>query len=153
MEGLLSYGFTKYLLLSVLIGAPIPFLKNEILKDLSVIEFGLIVNLLLGCMFFFFYFVYEKKNPEELLKTLKTLKTKKIKIFLIFMILMFIGLLVRGTILKKEESVIRYKSYQRPLSTAMMLIVGVYLFNEKISLNMCLGVGVTALGLYLIEKR
>ena len=150
MEGLLSYGFTKYLLLSVLIGAPIPFLKNEILKDFSVIELGLIGNLLLAFMFFFFYFVYEKKNPQELLKTLKT---KEIKTFFIYMVLVFLGLLVGGTILKKEGSVIRYKSYQRPLSTVMMLIVGICLFKENPSLNMCLGVGVTALGLYLIDKR
>ena len=150
MEGLLSYGFTKYLLLSVLIGAPIPFLKNEILKDFSVIELGLIGNLLLAFMFFFFYFVYEKKNPQELLKTLKT---KEIKTFFIYMILVFLGLLVGGTILKKEGSVIRYKSFQRSLSIVLMLIIGMCLFKEKITFTMCLGVGVTALGLYLIEKR
>ena len=150
MEGLLTYDFTKYLLLSLLIGAPIPFLKNEILKDFSVIELGLIGNFLLVCMFLFIYFVYEKKNPQELLKTLKT---KEIKTFFIYMILVFLGLLVGGTILKKEGSVIRFKSYQRPLSTVMMLIVGLCLFKENPSLNMCLGVGVTALGLYLIDKR
>ena len=74
MEGLLSYDFTKYLLLSILIGAPIPFLKNEILKDFSVIELGIIGNLILVCMFLFIYFVYEKKNTTELLKTVKTNK-------------------------------------------------------------------------------
>jgi len=150
MEGLLTYDFTKYLLLSILIGAPVPFLKNEILKDFSVIELGIIGNFLLVCMFLFIYFVYEKKNTMELLKTIKT---KKMSIFFIFLILVFMGLLVGGTILKKEGSVIRFKSYQRPLSTILMLIIGMCLFKEKVTLSMCFGVGVTALGLYLIEKR
>ena len=150
MEGLLTYDFTKYLLLSILIGAPIPFLKNEILKDFSVIELGLIGNFLLVCMFLFIYFVYEKKDTAELLKTIKT---KKMPIFILFIILVFIGLLIGGTILKKEGSVIRYKSFQRSLSIVLMLIIGMCLFKEKITFNMCLGVGVTALGLYLIEKR
>ena len=150
MEGLLTYDFTKYLLLSILIGAPVPFLKNEILKDFSVIELGIIGNFLLVCMFLFIYFVYEKKDTAELLKTIKT---KKMSIFFIFLILVFMGLLVGGTILKKEGSVIRFKSYQRPLSTILMLIIGMCLFKEKVTLSMCFGVGVTALGLYLIEKR
>ena len=69
------------------------------------------------------------------------------------MILVFLGLLVGGTILKKEGSVIRYKSFQRSLSIVLMLIIGMCLFKEKVTFHMCLGVGVTALGLYLIEKR
>jgi len=150
MEGLLSYDFTKYLLLSILIGAPIPFLKNEILKDFSVIELGLIGNFLLISLYIIVYVFYEKKGFTDLLKKKDS---KKMPIFILFIILVFIGLLIGGTILKKEGSVIRYKSFQRSLSIVLMLIIGMCLFKEKITFNMCLGVGVTALGLYLIEKR
>ena len=68
MEGLLTYDFTKYLLLSILIGAPIPFLKNEILKDFSVIELGLIGNFLLISLYIIVYVFYEKKEFTDLLK-------------------------------------------------------------------------------------
>ena len=150
MEGLLTYDFTKYLLLSILIGAPIPFLKNEILKDFSVIELGLIGNFLLISLYIIVYVFYEKKEFTDLLKKKDS---KKMPIFILFIILVFIGLLIGGTILKKEGSVIRYKSFQRSLSIVLMLIIGMCLFKEKITFTMCLGVGVTALGLYLIEKR
>jgi len=150
MEGILSYDFTKYLALSILIGAPVPFLKNIILKDLSVIEEVLFSTSSLLIIFSIIYFIYEKKNLTDLFNKRTS---KKMPIFILFAILVSIGLLIGGTILKKEGSVIRYKSFQRSLSIVLMLIIGMCLFKEKITFNMCLGVGVIALGLYLIERK
>ena len=150
MDGLLNYEFTKYLGLSIIIGAPIPFLKNEILKDLSVIELGIFGNIILILLYTLAYIFYEKKGLTDLLKKKDS---KKFPLFILFIILVFIGLLIGGTILKNEGKVIKYKSFQRSISIILMLIIGMCIFKEQITFNMSLGVGVTALGLYLIEKR
>ena len=150
MEQLLSYDFTKYLGLTILIGAPVPFLKNEILKDFSVVEQAIFSTSSLLIIFSIIYFVYEKKNFTDLFKKKDS---KKMPLFILFSILVSVGLLVGGTILKKEGTVIKYKSFQRSISTVVMLIIGMCLFKEKITFNMCLGVGVIALGLYLIERK
>lgn len=149
MEQLITYDFTKYLLISIPIGTLLPFLKNEVLKDFSVIELGVIGNLILMVLYFLAYTFYEKKSYKDLLKK----DYKKFWIFLIFIVLIFFGLLVDGTILKNEGTVIKYKSFQRSINTVLMLVVGACLFKEKLTFNMGLGVLTIALGLYLFDKR
>jgi len=149
MEQLITYDFTKYLLISIPIGTLLPFLKNEVLKDFSVIELGVIGNLILMVLYFLAYTFYEKKSYKDLLKK----DYKKFWIFLIFIVLIFFGLLVDGTILKNEGSVIKYKSFQRSINTVLMLVVGACLFKEKLTFNMGLGVLTIAIGLYLFDKR
>lgn len=149
MERLIRYDFTKYLLISIPVGTILPFLKNEVLKDFSVIELGVIGNSILMILYFLAYTFYEKKSYKDLLKK----DYKKFWIFIVFIVLIFFGLLIDGTILKNEGTVIKYKSFQRSINTVLMLVVGACLFKEKLTFNMGLGVLTIALGLYLIDKR
>ena len=56
-------------------------------------------------------------------------------------------------ILKNEGEVIKFKSYQRSLSMILLVFIGQWLFNEKITFNIFLGIISIILGLYLIEKK
>ena len=100
-------------------------------------------------LYFLAYTFYEKKSYKDLLKK----DYKKFWIFIVFIVLIFFGLLIDGTILKNEGTVIKYKSFQRSINTVLMLVVGACLFKEKLTFNMGLGVLTIALGLYLIDKR
>ena len=150
MKDLLTYDFHKYLGYLIILGAPLPFLKINILKDFSVIEQLIYSNFMLFIIFLMIYFLYQKKELKSLLQKSRSNKMNQ---FSLFIGLVFITLIISGTILQKEGSVIKFKSYQRSLSMVLLVIIGMCLFKEKITFNMFLGIFTIILGLYLIEKK
>ena len=81
------------------------------------------------------------------------MKTDKASLMMIYVPLIICTLLIGNHILINEGTVIRYKSYQRSLSIILMLIIGVVIFGEKVSYNMCIGILMVSLGLYFIDKK
>ena len=71
---------------------------------------------------------------------------------ILYVSLITISLLIGNYIIKTEGKVIRYKSFQRALSLILMLILGHYVFGEKITVNTCLGIGIIILGLYILDR-
>ena len=150
MGNIVTYDFHKYLGYLIILGAPLPFLKTNILEDFSVIEQLIYSNLMLFIISLMIYFLYQKKELKSLLQKSRSNKMNQ---FSLFIVLVFITLIISGTILQKEGSVIKFKSYQRSLSMVLLVIIGMCLFNEKITFNMFLGIFTIILGLYLIEKK
>lgn len=147
MDNLLKYEFAKYLGVLIILSAPLPFLKNDILKDYSVIEQIIITNLIISVIFILIYVFYEKKDISNLLKTNKS--TKKI---IVFSLIVTTTLLIGGKILQTEGKVVRYKSFERALTTLFMLLFGLGFSSEKITIKTCIGVLILTFGLFLIEK-
>jgi hypothetical protein len=145
-----EYNFYNYLILSILVSAPVPFLKMDLLKDFNVIEQLVYSNFFLFIVFLTIYICYQKKPIKELFKKKKF---DTIKSFTLFLIVVTLGLILNGYILKNEGEVIKFKSYQRSLSMILLVFIGQCLFNEKITFNIFLGIISIILGLYLIEKK
>ena len=70
----------------------------------------------------------------------------------LYISLITITLLIGNYIVKSEGKVIRYKSFQRALSLILMLIIGHYVFGEKITMNTCWGIGIIIFGLYILDR-
>ena len=63
-----------------------------------------------------------------------------------------VTLLIGNYIVKREGKVIRYKSFQRSLSLLLMIIIGHFIFGEKITYKTCLGIGIIVLGLFILDR-
>ena len=144
----MNYNFYTLLILSIIIGSPIIFLKNDILKKFSITEEIIIVSLGILTIVSIIYFLYENNSLQNLLEKCKTEKYK----LCLYVSLITISLLIGNYIIKTEGKVIRYKSFQRALSLIFMLILGHYIFGEKITINTCLGIGIIILGLYILDR-
>lgn len=140
--------FYILLIVSIIIGSPIIFLKNDLLKSLTITEEIIIVSTGILSLVSFVYFFYENKSLQNLLEKSKTEKYK----LCLYISLITITLLIGNFIVKSEGKVIRYKSFQRALSLILMLILGHYIFGEKITINTCWGIGIIIFGLYVLDR-
>jgi len=140
--------FYILLIASIIIGSPIIFLKNDLLKSLTITEEIIIVSLGILAIVSFIYFGYEKNSLKNLISVSEENKYK----LCLYISLITITLLIGNYIVKTERKVIRYKSFQRALSLILMLIIGHYVFGEKITMNTCLGIGIIILGLCVLDR-
>jgi len=145
----MNYNFYTLLILSIIIGSPIIFLKNDILKKFSITEEIIYADIGILIIASSIYFLYEKKTMKNLLRHFYSDDIYKI---ILYVSLITISLLIGNYIIKTEGKVIRYKSFQRALSLILMLILGHYIFGEKITINTCLGIGIIILGLYILDR-
>ena len=145
----MNYNFYTLLILSIIIGSPIIFLKNDILKKFSITEEIIYADIGILIIASSIYFLYEKKTMKNLLRHFYSDDIYKI---ILYVSLITISLLIGNYIIKTEGKVIRYKSFQRALSLILMLILGHYVFGEKITINTCLGIGIIILGLYILDR-
>tara|TARA_B100001115_G_scaffold172709_1_gene156148 strand:+ start:206 stop:637 length:432 start_codon:yes stop_codon:yes gene_type:complete len=140
--------FYILLIVSIIIGSPIIFLKNDLLKSLTITEEIIIVSTGILALVSFVYFFYEKKSLQNLFNKSSNEKYK----LCLYIALITITLLIGNFIVKSEGKVIRYKSFQRALSLILMLILGHYIFGEKITINTCWGIGIIIFGLYILDR-
>ena len=145
----MNYNFYTLLILSIIIGSPIIFLKNDILKKFSITEEIIYADIGILIIASSIYFLYEKKTMKNLLRHFYSDDIYKI---ILYVSLITISLLIGNYIIKTEGKVIRYKSFQRALSLILMLILGHYIFGEKITINTCLGIGIIIFGLFILDK-
>ena len=145
----MNYNFYTLLIASIVIGSPIIFLKNDILKTFSITEEIILVSIGILAIVSSIYFLYEKKSLKNLTKYLDSDIIYK---FILYVFLITITLLIGNYIVKSEGKVIRYKSFQRALSLILMLIIGHYIFGERVTINTCLGIGIIILGLYVLDR-
>jgi len=137
------------LIASIVIGSPIIFLKNDVLKDFSITEEVIYVSLSILTIVSIIYFFYEKKSLQDLIDKTKSDKIPKL---IVYVSLLSITLLIGNHIIKTEGKVIRYKSFQRSLSLIMMIILGYFVFGEKVTMNTCIGIGIIISGLYVLDQ-
>ena len=145
---LIMNNFYTLLIASIIIGSPIIFLKNDLLKSLTITEEIIIVSLGILAIVSIIYFFYENNSLQNLLVKCKTEKYK----LCLYIALITITLLIGNYIVKSEGKVIRYKSFQRSLSLILMLILGHYYFGEHVTMNTCLGIGIIIFGLYVLDR-
>jgi len=140
--------FYILLIAYIIIGSPIIFLKNDLLKRLTITEEIIIVSLGILTIVSIIYFGYEKNSLKNLISIGENNKYK----LCLYISLITITLLIGNYIVKNEGKVIRYKSFQRALSLILMLIIGHYIFGEKITMNTCWGIGIIIFGLYILDR-
>jgi len=144
----MNNNFYSFLILSIIIGSPIIFLKNDLLKTFSITEEILCVSIGILIIVSIIYFLYEKKSLQNLINIGETQKYK----LCLYILLITVSLLIGNYIVKTEGKVIRYKSFQRSLSLILMLIIGHLYFNEYVTINTCLGIGIIILGLFILDR-
>ena len=111
------YNFYLLLIISIIIGSPIIFLKNDLLKTFSITEEMFIVTLGILFTISIIHFIYEKNSLKTLLEKSKKQKYK----LCLYIFLITVTLLISNYIVKREGKIIRYKSFQRSLSLILML--------------------------------
>lgn len=145
----MNYNFYILLLISIIVSSPIVFLKNDILKKISITEEIILVSFTILISVLLIYLLYEKKSILDLQKITKSEVMPKI---VLYTILIIISLLLGNYIIKSEGKVIRYSTFRRSLSLILLIILGHFIFGEKITQNTYIGIGIIIFGLYILDK-
>lgn len=145
----MNYNFYILLIISIIIGSPIAFLKNDILKEFSITEEIIYADIGILIIASSIYFLYENKSLKHLTRHFDSDIIYK---YILYVTLITIGLLIGNYILQKEGKVVRYKTFQRSLSLILMVTLGHFVFGEKITKTKCLGIGIILIGLYVFDK-
>jgi len=145
----MNYNFYILLIISLLIGSPVAFLKNDILKEFSVTEEIIYADIGILIIVSSIYFLYENKSVKHLTRHFDSDIIHK---FVLYVTLITIGLLIGNYIVKSEGKVVRYKTFQRSLSLTLLVALGHFVFGEKFTKTKCLGIGIILIGLYVFDK-
>jgi len=145
---MIQYNFFLFILILIILSIPIPFLKLDLLRNITISEFYIKSIFIINLLFLCFYLIYEKKK----LKNLFTLDHIINYQFLFYILLLFITLYISAIILLKEKKILKIKSYQRSLSLIFLTIYSICIYKEKYNFNTILGITTIILGLYLIEN-
>lgn len=145
----MNYNFYILLFISIIVSSPIVFFKNDILKKISITEEIIIVSFIISISVLIIYILYEKKSLADLQKITRSEIMPKL---ILYTLLITISLLLGNYIIKTEGKVIRYTTFRRSLSLIFLLILGYFVFNEKITRNTRLGICIIILGLYVLDK-
>jgi len=145
----MNYNFYILLLISIIISSPIIFLRNDILKNISITEEVILVSIGILIIVSILYFLYEKKSLSDLQKITRSEIMPKL---ILYTLLITISILLGNYIIKTEGKVIRYTTFRRSLSLILMLILGYFVFGERVNKNTCLGIGIIILGLYILDR-
>jgi len=145
----MNYNFYILLFISIIVSSPIVFLKNDILKQISITEEVILVSVGILTSVSILYFLYEKKSISDLRKITRSEIMPKL---ILYTLLIFISILLGNYIVKSEGKVIRYSTFRRSLSLIFMLILGHFIFKEKITQNTYLGICIIILGLYILDR-
>jgi drug/metabolite transporter (DMT)-like permease len=145
----MNYNFYILLIISLLIGSPVVFLKNDILKEFSITEEIIYADIGILIIVSSIYFFYENKSVKHLTRHFDSDIIYK---FVLYVTLITIGLLIGNYIVKNEGKVVRYKTFQRSLSLILLVILGHFVFGERLNKNKCLGIGIVLIGLYIFDK-
>ena len=127
-----------------------PYMKKYITSTLNVHEFLLINNVTVSVLVFFI-FLYNLINKNETYENIKNLNIYQIISIIIFSLLT-IGSTFIFSKLEKENTTL-VNTMLKLFSNIMFIVVGLLLFNEKITKKQLLGIVFCGIGIYLTSKK
>ena len=138
-------------IITILIQSIIPFLKKEILKEMDIIVFMLIINiiifiiLIVSCVY--------KYTLDDFTNQINKLKNKKTLGLLLFLgvSLMLINFL--KNYIYSNSNINQSETLLITLSIIFTILYGWLFFSEKVTLQIGLGVFVIIIGIFVLFKK
>jgi len=144
----MKYNFVIYIIISVIIGSPIIFLKKDILKEFTFIEEMVCTSFLILIISSIIYKLYDNKNISDLIN--KYYYSNKYNNYLLYIFLIVISILLSNYIISIEKRMIRYRSFKISVSLIATLLIGAGIFNENIKIPQISGIILIMSGLCLV---
>jgi len=144
----MKYNFVIYIIISVIIGSPIIFLKKDILKEFTFIEEMVCTSFLILIISSIIYKLYDNKNISDLIN--KYYYSNKYNNYLLYIFLIVISILLSNYIILIEKRMIRYHSFKISVSLIATLLIGAGIFNENIKIPQISGIILIMSGLCLV---
>jgi len=144
----MKYNFVIYIIISVIIGSPIIFLKKDILKEFTFIEEMVCTSFLILKILSIIYKLYDNKNISDLIN--KYYYSNKYNNYLLYIFLIVISILLSNYIISIEKRMIRYRSFKISVSLIATLLIGAGIFNENIKIPQISGIILIMSGLCLV---
>ena len=138
------YNFYVYLIVLAIMSPITSYCRQKVLNNISVSQEIIYTSIILLIV----YGLRELINKKNILSSVNN---EGKKYLLINGLLASFGLYLGGIILTKEN-VLKYKTIQKPVYTIVLLIIGVCIYKEKITIVTLIGVMLLLFGIFLIEK-
>jgi drug/metabolite transporter (DMT)-like permease len=140
----------ELLLLLTVIKSCKPYMKKYITTTLNVHEFLLLNNITIS-IFVLFIFLYNLINKKETYENIKKLNIYQIILIIIFSLLTIGSTFIFSKLEKENIAIIN--TMLKLFSNIVFLIVGLLLFNQKLTKKQLLGIVFCGIGIYLTSKK
>lgn len=127
-----------------------PYMKKYITSTLNVHEFLLLNNITVS-IFVFIMFLYNFMNKNEQYKNIKNLNIYQIILIIIFSLLSIGSTFLFSKVEKENTTIVT--TMLKLFSNIMFIIIGLLLFNEKLTKKQLLGIFFCSVGIYLTSKK
>ena len=139
------YNFYIYLVILATFSPILAYNKQKILNKISISEEIFYTTLAVFSLLLVFK-IYKKKD------IITKIDNHTILRILIQAFIVLAGLFISGIVISKEN-VFRYKLFQKPVYTVVLLILAVCFYKEKVSFQKVIGIIFLLIGTYLIETK
>lgn len=139
------YNFYIYLVILATFSPILAYNKQKILSKISISEEIFYTTITVFTLLLLFK-IYKKKD------IITKVDNHTILRILIQAFIVLAGLFISGIVISKEN-IFRYKLFQKPVYTVVLLILAVCFYKEKISVQKVIGIFFLIIGTYLIENR
>lgn len=139
------YNFYIYLVILATFSPILAYNKQKILNKISISEEIFYTTIAVFTLLLLFK-IYKKKE------IITKVDNHTILRILIQAFIVLAGLFISGIVISKEN-IFRYKLFQKPVYTVVLLILAVCFYKEKVSFQKFIGIFFLLIGTYLIENR
>ena len=139
------YNFYIYLVILATMSPILAYNKQKILSKINISEEIFYTTLAVFSLLLIFK-IYKKKD------IITKVDNHTILRIIIQAFIVLAGLFISGIVISREN-VFRYKLFQKPVYTVVLLILAVCFYKEKISFQKFIGIIFLLIGTYFIETK
>jgi drug/metabolite transporter (DMT)-like permease len=140
-----------------LLKSGVPYFRKHLLLTLTSIELvflnTFIIFTLVGIIFLYYLIVDEKFTVDKLIEKYKNLEITQIIALIVIGLLTVSSSIIINEFDKKFNTPLINNLFIRGVSLIFVILVGVFLFEEKYNWKQILGIGFTIVGLFLIFQN
>ena len=138
------------IILLTLINSSKPYIKKYISTSLNIHEFLLLNNVSIS-LFLFISVLYNLTNNKNTYENIKNLNMYQICSIIIFSLLTIGSTFIFSKLNKENTTIVN--TIIKLFSNVMVIIIGLFIFNEELTKKQLLGIIFCGIGIYLTNKK
>jgi len=133
-----------------------PYFRKHILQTLESHEYLFINTIFVGCFVFLFFLyktIFHEKSFDQFVDKIKNLTILHVVYFVVIAFITISSSIVLITMDKHYNTPLINGLLTKVIAAILLMIVGIFLFEEKYNYQQTFGIFLTIVGLYLVMDK
>jgi uncharacterized membrane protein len=144
----------RFLIGSTFLKSMNPYFRKHILNTLNPREYFYLNNFFVFILMFFVFFLFEtKQSTKEMISNYYKLESSHYACIFIISVLLVVSSLLLYELDKKHNTPLINNILMKTGSVIILILVGVFIFEEKYNWKQMLGIILTCIGIYFTMQK